>query len=236
MHTSTRLAISSLLAIVLTSCQQQEVVPAACTGSCTTLAGRLTTANNQQGIGGAKVVVKWIYGTAYQPKAKTKATTATDAAGNYQISFFIEDNELADGFFEVFYLVDKSSYYTIGEDGVAFYHLTRDTTVHVANYVIPRKAYVRLAITNQSQLVAAKGQYLSDFNTCYGFNSKFSRAIQGGGAVVFWDGLPSDNPMAIAGDQPMLVRGYKIKNGVQSLTTDSLFIPAGTTQTYTVTY
>ncbi len=231
-----RLLITSLLASILTSCIPQEVIPANCTGACTTLTGRLTTANNQQGIGGATVLVKWIYGSAYQPKAKTKAKTATDAAGNYQISFFIEDAELTDGFFEVFYLVDKSDYYTIGENGVAFYHLTRDTVVQVANYVIPRKAYVRLSITNQAQLIADKGQYLSDFNTCYGLNNVFSRGIQGGGSAINWDGLPSENPLAVAGDQPVLVKSYKTKNGVQTFSTDSLFIPAGTTQTYTVTY
>jgi hypothetical protein len=232
----TRVLNFFLLTSILTGCASEEIIPSNCTGACTTLTGRLTTANNQQGIGGATVLVKWIYGSAYQAKAKTKAKTATDAAGNYQISFFIEDAELADGFFEVFYLVDKSNYYTIGEDGVAFYHLTRDTIVRVANYVIPRKAYVRLSITNQPQLIADKGQYLSTFNTCYGLNNVFSRAIQGGGAAINWDGLPSENPLAVAGDQPVLVKSYKTKNGVLKFSTDSLFIPAGTTQTYTVTY
>lgn len=230
------MSMSGLTMLTLSCTHKDEL--SECMGACTTITGRLVTANGKEAISGADVAIKWVYGSAYQPKARVKATGTTDANGNYKITFPINDNELMDGFFEVFYSVDKSRYYTIGEDGVALYKLKRDTTVKIASYVIPRKAYVRLAITNQNQLLAAKpnGEYLSDFNTCYGFNNVFSKNIQGGGPVIFWDDLPSENPVPIAGDQPVMVIGFKTKDGVTTYSTDSLFVAAGTTKTYTVTY
>lgn len=231
-------AAIAALVLLSTACTRKDET-AECLGSCTTIAGRVVTANSKVPLSGANVDVKWVYGSAYQPKAKTKATTTTDADGRYKVSFLINDDELKDGFFEVFYSVDKSRYYTIGENGVAFYKLGRDTVVQVSDYNIPRKAHVLLAITNQQEFLSAKsagGQFLSNFNTCYGFNTVFSKLIQGGGEAISWEGMPTENPLSVAGDQPILVRSYKIKNGVTTYNTDSIFVAAGTTQPYTVTY
>lgn len=226
-----------LAALVLssTACEKQESEEV-CQNSCTTVTGRLVTANGQQPIPGANVVAKWmnIYGLSVS--AKGKAYCKTDDDGNYTLSFYVNDNELLDGYFQIFYSVDNNRYYTIGEPSVGLYDVKRDTAFHLDNFVIPRKAYVNLIITNQDQLIADRGQFTSSFNSCYGFNSVFNRNIQGGGAGISWNGLPTANPMPISGDQPILVRSYKTKNGVQTFSTDSLFIPAGTTQNYTVTY
>ena len=222
-----------MVAMLTVGCRKEESLPV-CQGSCTTIRGQLLTGQPQVGIGGAGVTAKWITSAGLSVKEKVKARTTTDANGNYQIRFFIEDAELTDGYFGVFYEVDKNRYYTIGDDQDAFYRLKRDTTISVKPYVIPRKAYVRLAISNPSQM--PKYSYMSDFNTCYGHNLVFSRAIRGGGAVISWYDMPIENPLPVAGDQSVLVRGYKTKNGTTIHSTDSLFIPAGTTQNYTVTY
>lgn len=226
-----------LLLIATTGCQHEEVLPA-CQGACTTIKGRLITGQPQSGIAGATVTAKWLAPTSFGARAVTKARTTTDADGNYSISFFIEDSELNNGYFSVFYAVDKNQYYTIGEPEDASFKLKRDTVFTNSAFLIPRKAYVRLAITNPTQLPAtyAQGEFITDFNNCYGHNTTFNRAIKGGGAVVFWNSLPSENPMPIAGDQSILVAHYKTKNGLLTYTTDSLFIPAGTTRNYTVTY
>jgi hypothetical protein len=227
------LTLASSLA--LAGCQKEEVLPT-CQGSCTTIMGRLLTGQPQVGIAGAEVTVKWVTSSGLWVKAKPVARTTTDAQGNYHVSFYIEDAQLTDGYFSVYYSVDKSQYYTIGEDQDAFYRLKRDTLFVAAPYVIPRKAFVRLAITNQPQLVATKGYFSSEFNTCYGHNTRFSKAIMGGGPFVTWESLPYENPLPVAGDQSILFASFKTKNGVTTRTTDSLFIPAGTTRDITVTY
>jgi hypothetical protein len=227
------LNLASLLA--LTSCEKEEVLPE-CQGSCTTITGRLLTGQPQVGIAGAEVTVKWVTSSGLWVKVKPKARTTTDAQGNYRISFYIEDAELTNGYFSVYYSVDKNRYYTIGEDQDAFYRLKRDTVLAATPYVIPRKAFVQLAISNQSQLVADKGYFSSGINTCYGHNTRFSRAIMGGGPVISWGGLPYENPLPVAGDQSILLTSFKTKNGVTTRTTDSLFIPAGTTRNISVTY
>ena len=229
------LFIASGLALLGTSCTEKEELLETCSSSCTTVTGRLVTANGSAPIAGATVTLKWHYGQGMNLGSKAKTRTTTDANGKYQVSFYINDNELAEGFFSVKYDVDKSRYYTIGEPGVAFPHLKRDTLVTVPNYIIPRKAFVRLAVTNPQQIPSG-GVFMSDFNTCYGTNNTFGPSIQGGGAVVNWQNLPSENPLPVAGDQPIIIRSYKTQNGVTTQSSDTLAIPAVTTKTYTATY
>ncbi|MCA8829388.1 hypothetical protein [Hymenobacter pini] len=230
---STIISLAAALAILATGCTKKEELET-CMGSCTTVVGRLITANGQQPLANTPVEVRWHYGQAYQPKSTLKAQATTDANGNYRLSFFIKDEELTDGYFSVRYTPNKSQYYTIGEDSQVLNNARRDTTFTLPAYLIPRKAYVRLVITNPADV--ARYAFMSDFNTTYGLSTTFSRKIQGGGPVVFWDGLPIENPLPIAGDQPILVKGYKKKNSLTEYTTDSLFIPAGSTYTYSVTF
>lgn len=225
------------LLFLVAACQKEEPLET-CSGSCTVVTGRLVTTNGRVPIQGAGVTVEYRYqaGLGYRSRAKTRTTTNRN--GEYRLSFYPKDAELQDGYFEVTYQIDKNKYYAIGndDDGVALWDVKRDTLLQLRDYNFPRKAYLRLAITNQSELIADKGQFLTDFNSCYGQNSVFHPNIQGGGAVVFWNGLPSKNPIPLAGDQPIIVRNYKTKQGINTVSRDSLFIPAGTTQTYTVTY
>lgn len=228
-------SVLGLLALLLVNCQKADVPPV-CQGSCTTITGRLITGQPQVGIAGAEVVVKWILPSGLSAKVVPKARTTTDAQGNYRVSFYIEDAELSNGYFSVYYPVDKNRYYTLTEDQDAFYVLKRDTTYVVKPYVIPRKAFVNITITNQNQLLTDQGTFTSGFNTCYGHNTVFSRAIQGGGTVVTWGKYPADNPLAVAGDQSILLTSYKTRNGIFTFTSDSLFVPAGTVKNVTVTY
>ena len=237
-HLLTKIILATLILFV-TSCTKQDELLEKCTGSCTTITGRLVTANGKEPIVGATVALKWMYGTPSNPKSMLKAKGRTDADGKYSISFYIKDSELTDGFFEAFFSVDRNRYYVISnnnDDGIAFYTLKRDTIAQAKDYLIPRKAYVRLAITNQNQIATGGGQYMSMFNSCYGFNTVFSREIQGGGPSISWYGWADETPVPIPGDQPVIVRNFKVKNGLTTINQDSIFVAAGTTQNYTVTY
>ena len=229
-------AILSLIGL-LSACQKEEMLEV-CSDKCTTITGRLITGSNRTPIAGADITVNWNYQAGIGYKSTVKTRSKTDSNGKYTVSFFIKNNELAEGYFDVTYSVNENQYYTIGENTVAFYRndIKRDTLIEVADYLIPRKAYIKFAITNQSQLITEKGQFFSDFNNCYGFNTRFNQQILGGGPVIFWNSLPSQNPLPIAGDQSILIKNHKTRNGVLTVTTDSLFIPAGTTSNFTVTY
>ena len=227
-------AILSLIGL-LSACQKEEPLEV-CNDKCTIITGRLITATNQTPIGGAEIVVRWNYpaGSKYGRKVKTASTTDSD--GKYTVSFFIKDNELAEGYFDVTYSVDENQYYTLGENTVAFYRgrIKRDTLIRVADYQIPRKAYVKLALTNPNQFVSDKGSLNSSFTTPYGFNTVFSRTLNMSGSDIGWG--PAETLVTVAGDQPLLVGHRKWKNGIYTTTIDSLVIPAGTTHNITLTY
>lgn len=225
------------LALLATGCRKDDVEPA-CQGNCTIISGRLTTGQPQRGLANAIVTAKWTNFIGLKGIVRTKARTVTDADGRYNIQFYIADDELIDGYFSVFFTVDENRYYTIGEPRCSFFDLKRDTTVLATTFHIPRKAYVRVAISNLSQLQSSGNarQCFSDFNSCYGGNRTFSWSIQGGGPVFSWDSFPMQDPVPVPGDQAVIHRIMKSKDGVATTTRDSMLIPAGATRSITVTY
>ncbi len=215
-------------AALLTSCEKKEK-QGPCLGSCTTIEGLLLTSGSAP-LPNAPVSVRW-NNTALS-RRQTKAEGVTDANGRFQLSCFLSDEELASGYLSVVYEVDKSRYHTVGEASYAFFDYSRDTTLVTQPYLIPRKAFIKLVITNPGQLTGPNS-YTTDFTFSYA-TTTFLRQGLGGGTFVNWYALPLQNPLEIAGDEPILVRHFKA--GRIPAPADTLFIPAGTTKTYTVTY
>ena len=221
------------LAVVAGCAKKDELLD--CPGSCTVVTGRLLTSGSIP-LAKTPVSLEW-HGrfSGLNGEVRKKAVGTTDANGHYRLSAFLADDELPGGYLSVNFQANKSTYYFIGEPHIAFFDYKRDTLLLAPDYLIPRKAFIKLAITNPNQ-VPKLGAYMSDFNSCYGENTVFSQNIRGGGAVIDWFSLPSQNPLDMPGDQSILVRHYKnTTNGLPS-STDIIFIPAGTTRTYTVTY
>ncbi|MDO7874219.1 hypothetical protein Q5H93_05700 [Hymenobacter sp. ASUV-10] len=244
MRNSSYPALTALfLALCTTACQKKKGLES-CSSDCTTVAGRLLTANGQAPIGGATVLVRCINpaGLAAGAKARVKAKGRTDASGTYRISFYITDSEQTQyAQFFVEYIVDDDAYYSIENQNYASLDdAKRDTLMQLPDFTIPRLAHVCLSITNPHQLTATHGKFGSSFSSCYGVNSASTPTI----GILFWDYLMSLDelpnsikyPTPIAGDQPILVQHSRTVNGVSTVSTDSLFIPAGTTSNYTVTY
>ncbi|NVO32991.1 MULTISPECIES: carboxypeptidase-like regulatory domain-containing protein [Hymenobacter] len=220
------------LTLLVTGCARKDEIED-CLGSCTTVTGRLVTSDGQQALPNTTVEAEWHYGAPF-PQGKTKARTTSDANGNYRLTFFVKDEELAEGFFVINYLANKQDFYVIGEPSQAIHKIKRDTTYRLSDYLIPRKAFVRLSITNPAAV--STNYFASSFNNSYGTSIAFNPQSLGGGSLISWAGLPLENPLPIAGDLPIIVRSFKDKNGITERTIDSLFIPAGTTANYTVTY
>ncbi|OGX80890.1 hypothetical protein BEN47_06470 [Hymenobacter lapidarius] len=219
------------LSSVVSGCTKKEELPE-CLGSCTIVAGRLLTSGSAA-LANTPVVLEW-HGrfNGLNSKVRKKAVGTTDANGYYRISAFLADDELTDGYLSVVFQANPSRYYLIGEPNVAFFDYKRDTLLTAYDYIIPRKAFIRFEVTNPSQ-IPGPYSYHADLNSCHGGNTVFSSSIRGGGVVVNCSGL-STTPIETAGDQPILVR--QRKNGSYVAPNDTIFIPAGTTLTYRLTY
>lgn len=223
------------LALQQSSCQSDEQ-PQPCNGSCATFKGRLLTSGGQP-LGGVGLSVSWsrYHGPVAGFTVRKKAVAVTAPDGTYSLSFAVADDELRDGLFKLSHSADKSRYYIIGDDVLhAPMRMSRDTIITFPDYLIPRKAALRLLITNPAQVPS--GGFMTSFNSCYGRSTVFSSAISGGAGHVFWDSLPTQNPLDMPGGQPILIHHFKrTTNGIPT-STDTLTIAPGKTQTYTVTY
>ncbi|WP_426060812.1 hypothetical protein [Hymenobacter sp. B1770] len=228
-----RFVLLTALSVGLATCVRQEEL-SECLGSCTVVTGRLLTSGSVA-LPDALVTLQWVRFVGLKGVVHRKAVGRTDANGHYRVSGFLTDDELTDGLLEVVFQPSKSNYYLIGEQNFAFFNFKRDTLLTAPDYLIPRKAFAKLVVTNSTQ-IPGLGAYISDFNSCYGRNTTFSQSIRGGGSVIDWFGLPSQNPLEMPGDQPILVRHFKNTNNGRPSATDTIFIPAGATRTYTVTY
>lgn len=222
------LPLSAALLLSLSACEKEEPIET-CTGSCTVLTGRLLTANGTAPIANVPLTVRW---TTDVYTSRQKAEGTTNAQGEYKLSFYIKDDELADGYFTVEYTVDKNRYYDLGAS-FSYLELPRDTVV-VQDYLIPRKAYLKLAITNPGAVPPYS--YWTTFSSPYGTMPAPLASGRGGGPAVSWplNGLP--NPLEVPGDQPMIATHAKLRNGVNTFSYDTLTVPAGTTRDYIVTF
>ena len=225
------LLVFAALTLGLTGCFKKEELPE-CVGSCTVVTGRLLTSGSAPLLG-ATVTLRWADGPSYNPQSRNKGIATTDENGRYRVSGFLSDEELANGFIAVAFSPDKSKHYLIGEPQLAFYRLKRDTVYTAADYLIPRKAFIKFFTTNPSQ-IPDPYSYNVDLSSCYGSNTVFSNNIRGGGVSVAAFGLSTTSVFEVAGDQPILVR--QRKNYAYVPRNDTLFIPAGTTKTYALTY
>lgn len=222
-------ALLLLLTIGAVSCSQKDELPE-CMGSCTVVTGRLLTSGSAP-LANAPVTLQWIGGSASTPRGRNKANAVTDKNGRYRVSSFLSDDELAGGFITVLFKPDNSKYYLIGEPQVAFYKPKRDTVYTAPDFLLPRKGFVQFIVTNPS-LIPASYSYYVDLNSCYGTNMIFSSNILGGGATFSCYGLNTPYRLEVAADQPILLKQRKNK----VIPDDTLFVAAGTTQTYTLTY
>lgn len=209
----------------------QAVQP--CTSACTTIRGRLLTTGGQEGLTGATVTIIWSnYHHFLDIESHIKARVITDSKGNYEAPFSVSSDELAAGSFAANFSVDKTRYYSASEEYLSITKIRRDTTLQLPDYLIPRKAALNIIITNPAQ---AQNNYAFEIASPHGTQIKYSPTISRG-PVFYNSSFPQLNPVSVPGDQPILFKTIKPQNGIVTITADSLFIPAGTTQTIFITY
>lgn len=232
-YTYAALAFASTMLLVA-GCTKEKLED--CPGQCTLVAGQLVTSGLQP-LAGVTVTAKGYTGQGFNTP-RTKARATTDANGNYQVRFYVKDDELHDGYFQLTYEVNKDRYYAVGNTDnpdTSGAGLKRDTTYRLSTYLIPRKAFVKLTVPNPEQIQ----QYFSvDFSSAQLRTLTATKNTSGGGASV---GIPRQNApfttlVEIAGDQKVYVRATRSQNFVYTSTVDSIVVPAGTTRALTVRY
>jgi hypothetical protein len=211
-----------------------------CPGQCTVLTGHLVTSGSQP-LEGATVTAAWHNGlgfAGYAP-ARTKARTTTDAQGNYQLSFYVKDDELHEGYVDVTYQVDKDRYYALatedGPDTGPTLGLRRDTLYRIPSFLIPRKGFVKLTVANPDQI---QEEFAVSFTSAQMRSLVVNKEFSGGGPVV---GIPKQQTpfttlLEVAADQKLYVRTTRRLGTVYTRTLDSLQVAAGNTRELTIRY
>lgn len=220
--------------LLAAGCTKEKLVD--CPGQCTQLTGQLLTSGLQP-LAGVPVTASWRPVGLYAVP-RTKARTTTDANGRYQVSFYVQDNELRDGYFQLTYEANPERYYVLGntdspDTGRA--GLRRDTTYRLVPFLFPRKAFIKLTVPNPNQIQ----QYFTvNFSSAHVRTLTANKHSIGGGAAVpvVQQNDPFTTLVEIAGDQQVYVRATRGVNNVYTSTVDSLVVPAGTTRELTIRY
>jgi hypothetical protein len=151
-------------------------------GQCTLVAGQLLTSGLQP-LAGVPVTASWRPLGIYAAP-RTKARITTDANGRYQVSLYVQDDELHDGYFLLTYAANPDRYYGLSntdapDTGGA--GLRRDTIYRLVPFLIPCKAFVKLTVPDPNQIQ----QYFSaDFSSAHVRTLTATKHSIGGGPAV----------------------------------------------------
>jgi hypothetical protein len=208
--------------------KEDDLIGPVCQG-CTIIKGQLTSGDGTIPIANAKITTNWIKTFYLQGGTiRKKAATTTDSKGYYELKFQIRDDEKGEGYFKTEILQPSVEYLSCSNIGhsFAFFDLKKDTTI-VVNYFIPKRAFVELRLTNQSQ-IKASDYFASSFTSKMGIDGK-----QGCAPVITWSsGLPSNPVLEVAAEQPVIVTTHKTKDGVKTTTYDTLNLSEGQKAVY----
>jgi hypothetical protein len=197
--------------------------------------GRLLT-SGQQGLVGATVTAYWRnYKGVFNSQQRKKAQSITDANGNYQLSFYIQDDELQTGSFKLVCEADKQLYETYDDEGPALAP-KRDTTYQIRPYLIPRKATVLVTVPNADQ-ISSSGMFLL-FQSAHGYQLTLRANTSNSGVLysVYRQPGAASISATVAANQLVYINTTRLRNGVRIATIDSLMVSAGSVQNITIPY
>ncbi|WP_276497897.1 hypothetical protein [Pontibacter litorisediminis] len=215
-----------LVLLLISGCldKEEDITGPVCLTGCTTIQGKLTTGTGSAPLGSAILTLEWV-NTRYLSGGtiRKKATAKTDADGNYQLAFQVRDDELGEGYFNVDIAVDTVQYMLCGKDNYSFtfFEMKRDTTIEV-NSFIPRKAFLELRLSNPEQ-VKTSDYFASTVYSPVGVDGE-----QSCGKVETWrSDYSSTRVVEVAAEQPVVIDTRKTKDGVQTVTMDTLLLSVG---------
>lgn len=233
------LAILFWAVTLFETCQiiDDDNINALCTADCTTIEGRFTTKDGNTPIPNMRLELDWSEYTGGLPPflryTRKVAVTETDDNGNYSISFFAEENELATGAFRLRFYVPDKTYLQRPDDQSTSIYLTQRDTLIVWNYHLPKlDASILMRLTNPEAIgpddrlvcnILFKYEDLSANNRFHGIRALDAPEITAG-----------TYPTAV--DQYTYIRLLKRKNGQDVYSEDSLIVGSKQTVNYEVIF
>lgn len=227
------IACIGILLFISCSKKENDLISQNCQTDCTEIVGRIMTDNATVPIPNVKLTVKWKLFTSFigGGTIRTKAITETDSQGNFDLSFFIRDDEINEGYYHLEYEIDENTYIPGFHNRIEIPELERNTSKNI--YLnIPKKAFLNLTVLN-----------LDDKNPGDYFSTNFSTEVPDGfkqsfnSTAIGWGNQPSQlKTIEIPANVPVKFNVVRKINGVSTTVTETLLINAGATKSQTVDF
>jgi len=162
-----------LLTLIFTSCfTTDDDTDLICTENCNTFSGQIITVDNK-GISNIKLVLTYKVAAELSGYKRIIGETFTDKNGFYNISVFLEDNELGENSHGVFsltldsdkisnsltdeYLKPNTSLSENTKPEVIYYSIEERNLRFTNNFIIPKKGNIRIKLNNYTPII--EGDY-----------------------------------------------------------------------------
>ncbi|MBB6612426.1 hypothetical protein H7F15_15370 [Pontibacter sp. Tf4] len=231
----------SWLLLFLSSChtQSDDFISKYCPGSCTVIKGKLTTDGRTKPLAGVTLEVNWYtYSSpAITSNTRRKAITTTDANGNFELRFLIQDDELPNeytntSYFQVKASADKNTYlFCLGDNLLLEYtDLERNTTIN-ANYNLPRKAQLVLQVSNPQAM--ANGD---NIQSSILMDAGVSGTSYGCSVGAYLTAGNAQTTIAVAANEDIVIRSVKNKAGSQTTSNQTIRLAPGQVLQHQITF
>ena len=162
-----------LLTLIFTSCfTTDDDIELICTENCNAFSGQIITADNK-GISNIKLVLTYKVAAELSGYKRIIGETFTDKNGFYNISVFLEENELGENSQGVFsltldsdkisnsltdeYLKPNTSLSENTKPKVIYYSIEERNLRFTNNFIIPKKGNIRIKLNNYTPII--EGDY-----------------------------------------------------------------------------
>jgi len=225
--------------LILSSCytQTDDFISKYCPGSCTVITGKLTTDGRSQPLAGVKLDVIWEATGYLSGNTRRKATTTSDANGNYELRFLMRDDELPDiygssGTITLKAQLKPDKYITCAYNNELYtsYNLGRDSVITL-NYNIAQKAQIKITAQNTAAMQPQDYMY-TQFITDIAGESAEDDCLYG----LTWLKNDTQKEAEIAANQQVILQTKKNKVGTETITEDIVTLQPGEVYNYQITF
>lgn len=221
------------LSFVFQSCEKEDdLISQNCETDCTEIVGKLMTDNGTVPIVNRNITVVWDNTSSGFGTERTKASVRTDSNGDFNLKFFMRDDELESGIHRIYYdKLNENEFLRSDLNGIPSIPTVRDTII-VRNHNVPKKAFVNLSLLNLDD-IEGSDRFWTNFR--YISPLGFSQSIDG--SIRGWTNeFESKQLIEIAGNQPVVIEIVRIINDVSTTENITLFVNSGTILQYTVDF
>ena len=227
------LKILIIIALVFQSCEKEDdLISQNCETDCTEIVGKLMTDDGTTPIANRKITVVWDNTSSGFGTVRTKASARTDSNGDFNISFFMRDDELESGIHRMYFdELNENEFLRSDLNGMPSIPSVRDTMV-IRNHNVVKKAFVNLTLLNLDDIQGSDRFWTNfDYPRPVGFSQSIDGQIRG-----WTNEFESNQVLEIAGNQEIIIEIVRKIDGITTTENETLFVEAGTTLNYTVDF